>query len=83
MFPCLAAFEDTKFEHIILPVSVRDEILLVAVLLPFAGVNLRAPLRSALSISDASEQGGGAAEATAFVQGAPEQTDVLHCFTPG
>ena len=41
----------------------QDEILLASVLLPFAGVNLRTPLRLSMSISDASEKGGGAVEA--------------------
>ena len=79
--PCISGFEDTMYQHIVLPRDVRDEILLAAILLPYAGVNLRAPLRPAMSISDASEQGGGAAEATAFVQEfAPEHSDGLHKF---
>ena len=65
----------------ILPENVRDEILLATVLLPFVGVNLRAPLRPSMSISDASEQGGGAAEASAFVhEFAPEHTEGLHNY---
>ena len=35
-FPCVASFEDSKFEKIRVSDAVRDEILLAAILLPFA-----------------------------------------------
>ncbi|CAK0819451.1 unnamed protein product, partial [Prorocentrum cordatum] len=48
-------------------VSRGDEILGAAILAPLMFTNLRAPVRAAVSCSDASEAGGGAAEATDFV----------------
>ena len=50
-----------------LPNAVRDEILLAGLLAPLAFTNLRAPLREMISVTDASEQGGAAGEATRFV----------------
>lgn len=81
VFLCIADFEDSKFQVISLLSSVRDEFLLAAILLPFAGVNLRDPLRRSVSISDASEQGGGVAEATNIVaEFAPEKTVELQDY---
>ena len=45
----------------------RDEVLLGCLLSPLAFTNLSAKLRNTISISDASETGGSAAEATYFV----------------
>ncbi|CAK0803465.1 unnamed protein product [Prorocentrum cordatum] len=45
-----------------------DEVLAAAILAPLMYTNLRAPIRAAISCSDASEAGGGAAEATTFVR---------------
>ena len=50
-----------------LPNAVRDEILLAGLLAPLTFTNLRAPLREIISVTDASEQGGTAGEATRFV----------------
>ena len=44
-----------------------DEILCAAILVPLMLTNLRAPLRLPISCSDASEAGGGAAEADSFI----------------
>lgn len=49
-----------------LPPDVTDEILCGVSLLPLARANLRAPLRAAISITDASERGRAAAEASSF-----------------
>ena len=43
-----------------------DEVLSLAVLLPFCHADLRAPMRKAISCTDASEAGGGSAEAKHF-----------------
>ena len=48
--------------------AVGDELALAALLAPLAGVNLRAPIRIGVSISDASEEGAGAALSTSFVK---------------
>lgn len=63
IFPSISSFEDSHFQNLLLPKSVHDEFLLSAVLLSFAGTDLGAPLRLSMSISDASENRGGAAEA--------------------
>ena len=44
-----------------------DEVLLATLLLPFMFTDLRAPIRRTISCSDASSAGGGACEATEFV----------------
>ena len=49
--------------------SVLDEMLVGALLIPFAGTNLRAPVSNKISCSDASEEGGAAAEASCFISG--------------
>ena len=52
-------------------------------MLPFAGVNPRGPLRPSMSISDASEQGGGVAEAVAIVdEFSVKKSDLLQiCYS--
>ena len=50
-----------------LPLEVFDEVLVFAGLLPLCFTNLRAPIRPVISITDASEDGGGSAEATTFL----------------
>lgn len=52
-------------QHI--PLDVVDEMLCFCGLLPLCYSNLRASIRNKISISDASEQGGGAAEASHFL----------------
>ena len=59
--------EDSKGGLEPLPNSVRDEVLLAGLLMPLATTNLRAPIRPLISISDASEFGGSAAEASQFI----------------
>ena len=49
-----------------LPISVMDELMVGAILSPFAFSNLRCKVRSIISCSDASEHGGAAAEACQF-----------------
>lgn len=51
-----------------IPLDVIDEMLCFCGILPLCYTNLRAPIRPKISISDASEQGGGAAEATHFTE---------------
>ena len=63
----ICSYEDTEAQRKVLSVDVVDEILCGACLLPLARVNLRAPLRPTLSITDASERGGSAAAATSFI----------------
>ena len=50
-----------------IPLEVVDEMLCFCGLVPLCFTNLRAPIRDKISISDASEQGGGATEATHFL----------------
>ena len=69
--------EDPNLPADTLPNAVRDEILLAGLLMPLASTNLRAPLRSQISITDASEFGGAAAEATQFVVAADENIQKL------
>ena len=49
-----------------LPTSVIDDLMIGAILSPFAFANLRCKVRSIISCSDASEHGGAAAEASRF-----------------
>ena len=49
-----------------LPISVMDELMIGAILNPFAFSNLRCKVRGIISCSDASEHGGAAAEACHF-----------------
>ena len=63
-----------------------DEMILGALLIPFAGTNLRAPIRNKISCPDASEQGGAAAESSSFISGlcraTSESADDWHaCLT--
>ncbi|CAK0801252.1 unnamed protein product, partial [Prorocentrum cordatum] len=48
--------------------ATMDEIIAFTLLLPLAYTNLRAQVKRAISCTDASEHGGGAAEATTFVR---------------
>ena len=66
VFAFITGFSDNPKERRALPPAVRDEILIFAVLSPTLGTELRSPLRRKNSISDASEQGGAAAEASSF-----------------
>ena len=52
--------------HQSLPTSVMDELMVGAILSPFAFSNLRCKVRRIISCSDASEHGGAAAEACHF-----------------
>ena len=64
--------QDPRWEHVVrLPCleSVLDEMLVGALLIPFAGTSPRAPIRNKISCSDASEQGGAAAESSSFISG--------------
>ena len=58
-----------------------DEVMCAAILAPLMYTNLRAPLRLPISCSDASEAGGGAAEAVSFIAaldpGAEEAAEAL------
>ena len=62
-----------------LPNGVRDEILLAGLLVPLAFSNLRAPLREMISVSDASEFGGAAAEASKFTAALDKKTESRVC----
>ena len=68
MFTFIHEFSEEGRERRFLPAECRDEIILSALLAPLAFTNLRAPLREWVSITDASEQAGGSAEAFAFVE---------------
>ena len=59
--------DDARLKEDPLPNAARDEILVAGLLVPLATTNLRAPLREMLSISDASEFGGSAGEASHFI----------------
>ena len=67
LFPFIASFGEDRYKLLRTPTAVRDEILLGCLLSPLAFINLRAKLRDTIAISDASESGGAAAEATRFV----------------
>ena len=66
MFVLVARAENTGVKGVSTSPNVQDEILLGACLLLTALANLRAPIRQVISCPHASEQGGGAAEATSF-----------------
>lgn len=66
-FTFICSYDDPVGERQVLPLDVVEEVLCAAVLLPLARASLRAPLRVGLSISDASERGGSAAESESFV----------------
>ena len=66
LFPFIHKFSDDPRETWPLPVSIVDELLVAALLAPLAYTNLRAQVRPSISITDASEEGGGAAVATVF-----------------
>ena len=77
--------QDTRWEKLDrLPCSesVLDEMIVGALLILFAGTSLRAPIRNKISCSDASEQGGAAAESSSFISGLcrsiSESADDLH-----
>ena len=66
-FPFISCFADDQILKLPMPQDVRDEILVAALLSPLSFSNLRAQIRSSISISDASEDGGSAGEASKFV----------------
>ena len=69
--------QDPRWENIDrlpCPESVLDEMVVGALLIPFAGTSLRAPIRNKISCSDASEQGGAAAESSSFMSGLRRST---------
>ena len=66
MFACICSFADPNLQKKVLPSELVDGILCCVCLLPLVRVNLRAPLRADLSITDASERAGSAAEAVSF-----------------
>ena len=69
IFPFIQDPRWEKMDRLPCPESVVDEMILGALLIPFAGSNLRAPIRNKISCSDASEQGGAAAESSSFISG--------------
>ncbi len=66
VFSFICSFSEDPRERKELPEAVFSELLLGALLAPMAFCNLRAPIRSMISITDASEQGGAAGEASHF-----------------
>ena len=66
IFKFIYEFKEGGSEHRKPSSTVRDEMLIAALLIPMAFSNLRAPMRSTISISDASEEGGAAGEAVKF-----------------
>lgn len=66
MFTLIVSYEDVVSQKQVLPDSVIDEVLVAAFVDPFVRTDLRAPIRRAISISDASETGGSASEAVRF-----------------
>ena len=64
IFPCISRYDQLEVDRACVDVDVYDEILVAALLAPLAQTNLRAEVRRTISMSDASEQGGAAAEAT-------------------
>ena len=69
IFPFIQDPRWEKLDRLPCPESVLDEMLVGALLTPFAGTNLRAPIRNAIGCSDASEQGGAAAEPSSVLSG--------------
>ena len=67
IFPFIASFGDDQERRLAIPQDVRDENLLAALLVPLGFADLFARVRPAISISDASEDGGAAGEAIEFV----------------
>jgi hypothetical protein len=63
IFPLIISFSEDPRERRNLPGDVANEVLISALLAPLAFCNLRAQIRLRISISDASEEGGAAAEA--------------------
>ena len=68
MFKFIYEVVEGGSEQLAPSLTVRDEMLVAALLIPMAYTNLKAPLRQVISISDASEEGGAAAEASLFVR---------------
>ena len=73
IFSFIVQMEGPEIAAAALPNEVRDEILVAGLLLPLAFTNLRAPLRQTNPITDASEYGGAAAEATRFISAVDEK----------
>ena len=65
-FFLICSFAEDPWERKALPEAVFTEMLLGVLLAPMAFSNLRAPIRSSISITDASEQGCAAGEASEF-----------------
>ena len=87
IFPFIQDPRWEKVDRLPCPESVVDEMILGALLIPFAGTNLRAPIRNKISCSDASEQGGAAAEPSSFIGGlcrsTSESADGWHASLTG
>ena len=63
-FQCIEAFSDDPNEYKVMWTNTADEVLIAALLVPMARVNLRAPIRMGMSVTDASEEGAGSAAST-------------------
>ena len=68
IFTDIHAFSDDPKQVMRLSSTVCDALVLAALIAPLAGSNLRAPLRIGMSVSDASEEGAGAAVSCSFVK---------------
>ena len=68
IFPFIQDPRWEKLDRLSCPESVLDEMIVGALLIPFAGTSLRAPIRNTISCS-ACEQGGAAAESSSFISG--------------
>ena len=79
IFGFIVKMEDPGIPAAALPNAVQDEILVTGLLLPLASTNLRAPLRQRISITDASEFGGAAAEASRFISAVDENVQMRAC----
>ena len=75
IFTFIIGFESSGEKSAPLPREVRDEVLLAGLLAPMAFSNLRCPLRETVSITDASEHGGAAGEASKFVRALSKEVE--------
>ena len=69
IFPFIQDPRWEKLDRLPCPEPVLGVMIVGALLIPFAGTNLRAPIRNKICCSDASEQGGAAAESSSFISG--------------
>ena len=76
--PFITSFGEDQALKLAVPHDVRDEILVAALLAPLSLSNLRARIRPSISISDASEDGGAAGEASKFVKAIDRSAGQLH-----